>query len=676
MMTTGTGPSPVDNASTYWANLPGEQLPAKLLERTKRFVDYVQATNRDRVWRKAMRLYYGRNDRGDSSHGVDGGGQVGELLRLRANLFRFYTQARLVLIGGSWPSLLIKTTADDSRSTDQIPIGNAIVDHYSNRMARSAHSDALKYSILVGEGWVMPQWDHYAGKPIARGPTGEVLYEGDIRMRAFTPDCIIRDPDVKHRDHDWLMARSTENRWTLAARYPEFAEKIRAATWDNQWSPIWISDDRQMQAASSDRVPVYEFFHRKTDALPSGRQCLMVGSTLIVDDVLKTQGLPFRSIVSDQELGRSLGYGDAWDMMGPQEVIDSIVSILASVRENFGAIDIWTTPNSNLEAIDLAPGFRHIESLTKPEKIDHSTGYVGEAVAAIEFLQGICQLGSKVNDVVMGDAGKSQSGRALMAMQASAQQVNSDAQRESNMCIQGMMSDVLVLMRENAKTERVITIAGRLRASTVKRFMKQDIDCIEGAEVELGSPLLNTAAGRKDVADLYLQSGGINVKQHQEMMTSGRLDPSSRSVQAQQALIERENEMMANGETPQVSVTDDHPKHITDHKCEMDDPEVRANPVRMKPLLDHMQWHINVWKSADPDLLAALGIPPPPSSMMPPVPPPGMPGPDAQPGMDPNAPPPDSTGAPQNGMPPMPNVPNPGAGMPPNEAPPPEMMTA
>lgn len=657
-------------SDTYWAAEGSEKLPDRVAEKVDQYVRYVQATGRDRLWRKAMRLFYGRNDRGDTSHDATSGGSVGELIRLRTNLLRTYLQARIVLVGGSWPSLAVRTNADDARATEQIPIGNAIVDDCSYRHCRPAFAEALKLSMLCGEGWIDRRWDWHAGRPYAAkmNPDGSkgIAWEGDITITARGPDCVIRDTEDRAVCRDWQIIRSDENKWTLAARYPEHAPAILNAKRDHNWEQIEITDDRDLRHGNSDRVAVYELFHRQTDALPSGRYALICGGAVLMLDEMPYDRLPARALMPDKEIGRALGYGDAWDLMGPQEIIDSIVSIMASVRENFGARDVWTPPNSKLKATDLAPGFKHIESLVKPEILDHSAGYVAEAVAAIEFFDGVIRSASKVNDVVMGDAGKSSSGAALMAMQASAQQANSDSQRELNMAIEDTMSMVLKLYQKFAKTERIISMAGKLKAPVAKKFKADDISALDGVQIELGSPLMNTAIGRKEIADGYLQKGLITPKQHMEVCVSGRLDPVNRRVEAQLALREEEDEQLALGGQPPVAITHDHPRHIESHADELDRAVAANDIARIQRVTQHINEHMAIWKQADPDLLTALGIDLPPSTMMMlqgggQQPPP----PDAQPGADPNAPaPPDNTGAPQDGSQPLPEQPNPGAEMP------------
>ena len=75
------------------------------------------------------------------------------------------------------------------------------------------------------------------------------------------------------------MVRSFANKYNLMAKYPEHAEKISgmdpkdAAT--NYRLSIFTND-------KTDDIPVYEFYHRKTEALPEGRYILFLEGDLVL----------------------------------------------------------------------------------------------------------------------------------------------------------------------------------------------------------------------------------------------------------------------------------------------------------------------------------------------------------------------------------------------------------
>ncbi len=101
-------------------------------------------------------------------------------------------------------------------------------------------------------------------------------------------------------------------------------------------------------------------------------------------------------------------------------------------------------------------------------------------------------------------------------------------------------------------------------------------------------------------------------EQYLEVIATGRLDPIVQFSLSQRMNLEMENERLMNGEYVPVAVTDDHPLHIQEHVVLINDPMTRQDPTISDTVLAHIQSHLNIWKGADPALLAALGLPPAP----------------------------------------------------------------
>jgi hypothetical protein len=105
--------------------------------------------------------------------------------------------------------------------------------------------------------------------------------------------------------------------------------------------------------------------------------------------------------------------------------------------------------------------------------------------------------------------------------------------------------------------------------------------------------------------------------------------------------------------------SDNHPLHIREHLTVLASPDARANPEVVANVRMHVQAHLQLWKTADPALLAALGVMPPPMPMLPPgMAPGGPPGPGAPPPA--GAPPGAGIPGAQPNPPPLPKLPTTG----------------
>jgi hypothetical protein len=239
------------------------------------------------------------------------------------------------------------------------------------------------------------------------------------------------------------------------------------------------------------------------------------------------------------------------------------------------------------------------------------------------------------------------------------------------MLLEVVATSIIKRMRQFASEERMVEISGRLKATTVKRFKATQLHSIRGIDVEMGSAIMRTSAGRKEVADKLVTvfppgtPGAINPEQYLEVQSTGRLEPIFDRPQSQRILVETENQALKEGRPVRAMVTDDHALHIAEHTVCINDPEIRLNDQIAQAIMMHLQEHAMLWQGATatmPALLAATGQQPAPMPPAPPMPPgmPGMqaPGADAQPGVDGQ---PNPGGAPAEplpeGQPPIPNDP-------------------
>src|ERR1019366_9170402 len=101
---------------------------------------------------------------------------------------------------------------------------------------------------------------------------------------------------------------------------------------------------------------------------------------------------------------------------------------------------------------------------------------------------------------------------------------------------------------------------------------------------------------------------------------------------------------MIDGNSVIAILTDQHSLHIKEHKSVLADPDLRKDPELVSRTLAHIQEHINLLKTGDPQTLMMMGEKPlsPPQQQGPPPgpggPPPGPQGPPPPMGGHPGAP--------------------------------------
>lgn len=118
----------------------------------------------------------------------------------------------------------------------------------------------------------------------------------------------------------------------------------------------------------------------------------------------------------------------------------------------------------------------------------------------------------------------------------------------------------------------------------------------------------NTTAGRVQMADQLLQYQLLkDSRQYIEIINTGNLDVLTEDIENEFLLIRAENEKMVDGEDVITTDIDAHQEHISEHKCILNDPDLRKDPELVSRVLTHIQSHIDALRNVDPDLLMLMG---------------------------------------------------------------------
>lgn len=618
----------------YWATRPSDQLPAALLTKIGAYYDYCFRYGILDRWKRAYLAYYGLSESGTDTTRLNQAGTNGELYVLKVNHFRSLLQNLLVLITSQPPAIQPKATNTDSQSMNQTILAKAIIDYYLREQSAERYlNEAAEFSLFGAEGFITLTWDPMAGEEAGIDPdSGRPFYDGDAKFRSFHPIDAIREVySDSNETSKWYIMRTFQNKYDLASRYPEFADRLIGMT----KSPDFMSKYHYIafDLINSDELPVYTFYHEPTDAVPNGRMMEFIDNDLWLSDTeLPYKHLPVYSMKPAKWFGTTFGYTVAYDMMGIQRNIDALQSIVATNQMNYGVQNIITWRGSDVNVVALAQGLNAIEVnagsqpptplnlVQTPKEIFEQ---IGALVRELETLSGI-------NSTARGNPEESlKSGTALALVAAQAIQFNSGLQKSYNNLIQDVCTGLIEILQEFAKTPRIAAIAGKSNRSRVKEFKGEDISNISRVVCESVNPISKTAAGRLQMAQDLLQIPGmIQTPQHYfEVVETGTLEPMLEHQTSQMVYIRSENEELADGKPVQGVVTDSHLLHIHEHATVLDSIEARQNPEIVNNTTSHIQWHIEQLKTADPDLLRALGqqpIPPPAPPPQPQMgPPPG-----------------------------------------------------
>lgn len=641
----------------YFASKEPKDVAYILLEKSKTFFNVLESNSFLEKLRKMWRAYYGayQNDVG-YGHQIDFTGEQGEYVSMPVNHFRNLAQHIYVMITQNRPTMDARAVNTDYKSLAQTYVANSVLDYYMReKRLEDAIKKATEMAVVLGAGYIKLEWNATAGELYDVDPdTGEFNYEGEVEFTNLSPMDVVVDGTKESWNNEWILTRTYANRFNLMAKYPEHADKIKGLPSKNDATnyrlTVFTNDD-------TDDVAVYEFFHKRTEAMPDGRYLLFVDSDIVLlDTKMPYRTMPIFRIAANDILGTPYGYSPIFDVFPLQEAMNALYSSIMTNQNAFGVQNVFVPRNANLSVANLDSGMNVIEGDAEPKPLN----LANTPKEIFDFLQMLIRDSetiSGVNSVARGNPESSlKSGTALALVQSMSLQFMSGLQQSYVKLIEDVGTALLQILKDFATTPKVIAMVGKNNRSYLREFTGESISAINRVVVDVGNPLSRTLAGRVQMAEQMMQMKLIvDPKQYFQILETGRLEVSFEGEMSELLLIKSENEKLLDGDNPIVSPLDEHKTHIMEHRAVLADPDLRSDPVLVKVVLDHIENHMNMLKNTDPALLNLIGeqslAPPPPG------PPPGMPAGPSGPVPPPMGPPPQ---APSMMMPPgMPNMPHP-----------------
>lgn len=605
----------------YFAAKEPKALASILMEKSRKWSSTIIENGYIEKIKDSWNAYHGAHY--EESHKISFAGEQGEITQLPVNHYRNIGLHLLTMTTSNRPSLEARATNTDYKSLVQTVLANGLLDYYMREKRLEKYLKvAAEYAIILGEGYVKMEWDSQSGEEFGTDPdTGVVVYDGDIKYSNLSPLDVVRDFAREDQDHDWIVTRSYKNRYDLIAKYPEQADEIMKIDAKNKDTGYVMASFLEEE---SDLIAVYEFYHKRTAAMSQGRYMMYVSDTgILFDGPMPYRILPVFRISPSDIIGTPLGYSIMFDLLPIQESLNQLYTIVTTNQTAFGIQNVMAPKGHDLTVSQLAGALNLIEYLPggKPEPLN-LTQTPAEVFNMIDRLERVMETISGVNSVARGNPEASlESGTALALVQAQAVQFASGLQQSYIQLIEDVGTATIKLLQDFASVPRVAAIAGKTNRTEIKEFSGADLDMINRVIVDVANPLSKTTAGRIEMANNLLQYGDLNTKQYFTVLNTGKLDVLIEGEQAELLLIRAENERLASGEDQTAIATDAHQMHIKEHKAVLADPDLRKDPVLVARTLDHIQQHINLLQTTDPNLLMLLGQQP----IQPMMPPQGQP---------------------------------------------------
>lgn len=613
----------------YWAAESPDKIAICMMKKVEEYQEYVQKSGMLTKLRKSYDTFFCDVEIKD----------VDESLKaMHINHFGSYIRNIHNMVTSSRPAWEPQGINTDLETQGDTTLASGLLDYYMREKdIESALTDSVLRALFLREGWISIGWDANGGEIYGPNPeTGKPIKEGDFKVGTHTLLDITRDIRRKDMKHYWYIVREFENKWDLAARFPEHAEKIvklsMSARDEIEYDLGNYKFSSLTKDTDTDLIPVYTLRHAKTDALPSGRMTQILSADIkLTDGPLPYKDLYVFPITTGSQFETAFGHSYLMDLLPINDAFDMAVSAIltnqaANAVQNFqvpkGAAPNVTKVQSGMNVWEFDPKAGKIETMdllkTAPEVFKF-----------VELLVGQGDLISNVSQIGRGNAPANMSGTAMALLQQQAIQSTSGVQTSYTVTIEKIGTAKIELLQTYAVVPRIAMIAGKSKRSMMRKFSNKDLQGIGRVFVNRANPLTKTGAGRMEIANNLLQAPppqpGSMIKtpeQYIGVLTTGNLEPLYQHENSQRLLIVAENEDLMDGKPVQGVMTDDDATHVLEHEAVINSPEARANPKVIQVTLEHIQWHIENAKTKDPAIAAMLKqksfFQPPP---MPPPPP-------------------------------------------------------
>lgn len=655
----------------YFASQDVDECVARSIEKIEEYYAEMNRTGRINLYRNSYyKFYQGFIMKGSLWHS----GQEGELINTFVNHYANLITHTTNLVCQQKLAYEPQALSNDSGAQDQIKLAKGILYAYANRSDLDLDGvlrKATDVSQWAMESFVSVLWNKNKGRTIATptvkdDETGEEsaappIKEGENDYRVWTRFDVITDTTLSSYDQrSWIILRNWENKFDVAAEYPEWADDIC-----NLYTGSQMNETQLTYALSqeTDLIPIYYLFHEKTPAVPEGRLVKFIDDRIILaDGELGYREIPVYRMAMRDLLGSPYAYSRAADLLPLQDAVDRLCSAIITNQLTFATQNIavakgsdiaWEVLYGGLNLIEYPPEFgeagipRALQLTSSPPE---TFNFIKQIVADMGTLYGI-------NEVVRGNpdlALKGQvSGAALALMTSNSIQFNSDVQKAYVRLAEQVGTATIHNLQDFAFPDlgngQTLSRDGMTLSATNKYFKKSytktDLDKIDKIIVRYGNPLAQTTSGRMQIAESFIQQGMIKTPQeYQEVMEMGSLDPVFESQEAELHLIKEENEALMRGEEVSVLWCDNHALHFPEHIAKLSSLDARKNPKVIQAIKNHTDQHLNALKTLDPITAAFLKQP-----VL------NQPQPPASPSPAPGSPPAPPQG--QNTLPPKPPVP-------------------
>jgi len=485
---------------------------------------------------------------------------------------------------------------------------------------------------VMGLSFLKTTWRSDKGNPYAATAEGEVVYDGDVEISVCHVDDLLFDFTIPEwSDLDWVEARTIKNKWSLISQFPELKDQILKL--QPVKNVVRSGMAEYWSVSEADLCYVYEVYHKPTPALPKGRMVVYGDSDCVFyDGVNPYECIPISKMCPEPIFSSGFGFPLLSYILPAQEMFDHVLSCLATNMGNLGVNNVIAPRGANIGVQDFAG--MNLLSYTpqnapnggRPEvlKLSESNPQLFQfSTVLLENMQQMVNLNSAARGQPPSGV---TAGVAIATLTANALEFLNSVAKSYQMCLEDAMGHALNAYRRFASIPKIVAITGKQNQTVTKEFVGSDLDPVKEVKLTVANPLMQSTAGRVDVAEKLLGQGLIkNAEDYIAILDGAPLSRMTSGALTESDLVDLENEKMAEGEAVPALATDAHAFHINKHRELLNEPSIRKNAQMVQLVLAHIEQHLQLEKTTDPllKIIVTTGQAP----VMPMMPPMGAGGP-------------------------------------------------
>ena len=574
-------------------------------------------------------------------------GEQGELVKMLMPQARTLIRQLITLITKNKLSFRGIAQASGSEIMNTIRLANSLSEQVVDQQGLDLKSEHLvELALVYGISFIKTTWRTDKGEIFTADSKNKLQYTGDVDISVHDVWNVFFDYSTEFwDDQNWCEVRTMKNRYDLIKQFPKLKNEILQLASVRDWRGPYYTEFRSI--SEDDLVYVYEVYHKPTPALPQGRMFFYSDEKTIYYDGDNEYGeLPVHELKPAPVFGMGFGSPQYSELLPSQEMLDNTVSAIATNQSAFGVQSVTIPRGSNVTAQEIA-GMNFISFTPqnvsgggRPEPLQ-LTKSPPEIFNFLDILKTNMMEMSGLNSAVRGQPPPGvTSGTAIATLTTNALEFISSTSKGYVKAMEKTMDSAINAYRRFAKVPRSIFMTGRNDQVVPREFIGTDLDPIKKIQMNVSNPLMQTIAGRSDLAEKLVSAGLVkNVQDYIQVLEGGSLSKLYETEASENDLLESENEKLMDGEDVIVLATDDHPAHIRSHAALLNDADIRINGQATQLILNHILEHRQQATLADPLLQAMVRTGKmPEGAMQPPPQPPGGPG---------EAPPPEGPMAPE-----------------------------